>query len=139
MTFCRHFKYLGSFVSFSLCYDFYIENRVTAATQLMGALEQVLLFRAIPMNLLLWGCETWSMRKALSNKLEVFLHRNIRRILRVSMTKVREDCIRNEHVRRLFYNIPRVSNMIAAHQLDFIGKMIHGPFGRPAQQMLTAC
>jgi hypothetical protein len=79
------------------------------------------------------------MRKALSNKLKVFLHRNIRRILRVSMTKVREDCIRNEHVRRLFYNIPRVSNMIAAHQLDFIGKMIRGPFDRPAQQMLTAC
>ena len=50
----------------------------------MGALKNVwnsphldiwskyLLFCAIPMNLLLWGCETWSMRKALANKLEVF-------------------------------------------------------------------
>ncbi len=37
VTFCRHFKYLGSFVSFSLCDDFDIEYRVTAATQSMGA------------------------------------------------------------------------------------------------------
>jgi hypothetical protein len=91
------------------------------------------------MKLLLWGCEMWSMRKALLNKLIVFLHRNIQRILQVSMMKVREYRIRNKHVRQMFYDIPRVSNMIAAHQLVFIGKTIHGPFNRPAQQMLTAC
>jgi len=89
VTYCRHFQYLGSFISFNLCDDYDIEKRVTAATQSMGALKSVwdshhldtwskyLLFQAIPMNLLLWGYETWSMWKALSNKLEVFLHRNI--------------------------------------------------------------
>jgi hypothetical protein len=93
VTFCRHFKYLGSFVSFSLCDDFDIKNQVTATTQSMGALKNVwnsphldiwskyLLFQAIPMNLLLWRCETWSMQKPLANTLEVFLHRNIQRIL----------------------------------------------------------
>jgi len=52
----------------------------------MGALKEVwrnqhldiyskyLLFRAIPMNLLLWGCETWSLQQSLLNNLEVFLH-----------------------------------------------------------------
>ncbi len=95
VSFCRHFKYLGSFVSFSLCDDYDIERCVNAATQSMGALKNVwnsphlniwskyLLFCAILMNLLLWGCETCSMRKFLSNKLEVFFHRNIQRILRV--------------------------------------------------------
>ncbi len=29
--------------------------------------------------------------------------------------------------------------MIAARQLDFIGKTVHRPSDRPAQQMLTAC
>jgi hypothetical protein len=89
VSFCRHFKYLGSFVSFTLCDDYDIEQHVTAATQSMGALKNVwnsphldiwskyFLFCAIPMNLLLWGCETWLMRKSLSNKLEVFLHQNI--------------------------------------------------------------
>ena len=32
VTFCRHFMFLGSFISFSLCDDFDIKNRVTAAT-----------------------------------------------------------------------------------------------------------
>jgi hypothetical protein len=55
------------------------------------------------------------------------------------MTRVREEGIQNKHVRRMFYDIPRVCNMIAAHQLDFIGKTVRGPSDRPAQQMLTAC
>jgi hypothetical protein len=39
----------------------------------------------------------------------------------------------------MFYDIPRVGNMIAARQMDFIGKTIRAPSDRPAQQMLTAC
>ncbi len=41
VSFCRHFKYLGSFVSFSPCDDYDIEQCVTAATQSMGALKNV--------------------------------------------------------------------------------------------------
>jgi hypothetical protein len=132
ITFCHHFRYLGSFVSFSLCDDYDIEKCVTATTQSMGALKNVwdsphldiwskyLLFCAIPMNLLLWGCETWLMRKALSNKLDVFLHRSIWRILRISMFRVKEEQIHNAHVRRMFYDIPCMGNMIAARQLNFL-------------------
>ena len=84
VTFTRHFKYLGSHISYNLRDDYDIKSRLTAASQSMGALKNVwdnlhmdiyskyLLFRAIPMNLLLWGCETWSLRKTLLNKLEVF-------------------------------------------------------------------
>ncbi len=138
-------------MSFSLCEDYDIEQYVTTATQSMGALKNVqnsphleiwtkyLLFCAITMNLLLWRCKTWSMRKSLSNKLEVFLHQNIRRILQVSMTRVREEGIQNKYVRRMFFNIPCVGNMIPAYQLDLLGKTVRRPSARPAQQMLTAC
>jgi hypothetical protein len=107
VSFCRHFKYLGSFISFSLCNDYDIEKHVTAATQSMGAPKNIwnsphldirskyLLLGAIPMNLLLWGCKTWSMQKALSNKLKVFLHCNIGRILRISIMRVRDERIHN--------------------------------------------
>jgi hypothetical protein len=117
----------------------------------MGALKEIwrnphldiykkyLLFRAIPMNLLLWGAETWSLRKSQLDQLEVFLHRSIRRILQISMSKVQEDIIRNEKVRRMFYSIPCVRNMIAARQADFIGKMIRGPPDQPSRNMITAC
>ena len=83
----------------------------------MGALKDVwrnphldiynkyLLFRAIPMNLLLWGAETWSLRKTQLDQLEVFLHRSIRRILQISMSTVKEERIRNERVREMLYSI----------------------------------
>ena len=100
----------------------------------MGALKELwrnphldmynkyLLFRAIPMNLLLWGAETWSLRKSQLDKLEVFLHRSIRRILQISMTKVQEQCLCNGKVHDMFYSIPCVRNMIAARQMDFVEK-----------------
>jgi hypothetical protein len=90
------------------------------------------------MNLLLWGCESWSMQKSLLDKLEVFLHCNIHWILQVLMFKVKEERIRNKHVRRMFFDIPQVRNMIAAQQMDFIGSVVRAPHNRPAQRMLTA-
>jgi hypothetical protein len=151
ITFCWHFKYLESFVSFSLCNNFDIKKSSNSSHTVHGHPKNVwnlphldiwskyLLFCAFPMNLALWVCKTWLMQKALLNKFEVFLHCNIWQILRVSMTKVREEHIQNKHVRQIFYDIPRVSNMIAARQLDFIGKTVCGPPDRPTQQMLTAC
>jgi hypothetical protein len=65
VTFCCHFRYLGSFISFCLCNDYDVKKHVNAATQSMGALKNVwnsphldiwsryLLFWAIPMSLLL--------------------------------------------------------------------------------------
>ena len=43
---------------------------------------------AIPYNLLLWGCESWAIGEATLNKLEVFLHINIRKILKITITMV---------------------------------------------------
>jgi hypothetical protein len=117
----------------------------------MGALKNVwnsshlnirskyLLLCAIPMNLLLWECKTWLMQKALPNKLEVFIHHNIQQILCVSIMQVKAKWIHNKHVWQMFYDIPCVGNMIAAQQLDFLGKTVCGPHDHPAQQMLTAC
>ena len=139
VTFCRHFKYLGSYVSFYLCDNYDIDKRIAAVSQATGALNTMwdcphleiwskyLLFRSTPMNILLWGSKTWSMRKALANKLEVFLHRSIRRILHVSITRVKEELIQNEHVQRMFYDIPHVGNMISARQTDFVTKIVRAP------------
>ena len=126
VTFTRLFRNLGSMIYFNLRDNEDITARVAAATASMGALKEVwrnqhldiyskyLLFRPIPMNLLLWGCETWSLRQSLLNKLEVFLHRSIRRILAINMTRVKEERIRNTKIRNIFYGIPDVEHMIAA-------------------------
>jgi hypothetical protein len=91
------------------------------------------------MNLLLWGAETWSLRKMQLDQLEIFIHRSIRQILQILMTKVKEDQIRNEKVREMFYSIACVRNMIAAHQANFIGKMVQGPLNQPSRNMIATC
>ena len=70
VSFTRTFQYLGSLISYNLRDDDDITARLAAANASMGALKEVwrnphldvynkyLLFRAIPMNLLLWGAET---------------------------------------------------------------------------------
>ena len=72
------------------------------ANTLMGALarfwdnhhvdmySKYMILRAIPCNLLLWGCESWALLTTLLNKLEVFIHWGIRRILRIKMGQVGE-------------------------------------------------
>ena len=84
----------------------------------MGALENLwkyhhvdmyskyIIFRVIPCNLILWGCERWALCQSLLEKLDVFLHRSIRRILGIRMGQVRELHIKNSHIRTMFYNIP---------------------------------
>ena len=91
------------------------------------------------MNLLLWGAEMWSLRKTQLNQFEVFLHHSIQLILQISMSAVKEERIRNERVREMFYLIPCIQNMIASWPADFIGKMTRGPPDRPSQNMITAC
>ena len=98
-------------VSYNLRDDEDIKARIAAANASMGALKEIwnnlhlvnynkyLLFRAIPMNLLFWGCETWSLRQSLLDKLEVFLHKNIRRIMKISMFRVINEKLRNKQVR----------------------------------------
>ena len=47
-----------------------------------------MLFRVIQMNLLLRGCEVWSRRQVLFDKLEVLVQHSIRRIWCVAITQV---------------------------------------------------
>jgi hypothetical protein len=68
-------------VCYNLRDDKDIKARIAAANASMGALKEIwnnphldtynkyLLFRAIPMNLLFWGCETWSLPQSLLDKL----------------------------------------------------------------------
>jgi hypothetical protein len=72
VSFTRTFQYLDSLISFNLRDNDDITTRIAAANASTGALKEVwctphlniynkyLLFRAIPINLLLWGAETSS-------------------------------------------------------------------------------
>ncbi len=105
----------------------------------LNTYSKYLLFCAIPMNLLLWGCKTWLLWQSLLDKLEVFLHWSIQCILAINITRVKEEKIQNTTIQNIFYNIPDVEHMIAAWQLDFIGKAIRGPHDQPLRCMIKVC
>ena len=58
--------------------------------------SKYLLFKVIPCNLLLWGDKSWAVHKSLLNALEDFLHKSIRRMLRISTSNVIDEDINNE-------------------------------------------
>ena len=76
-----------------------------------------MIFREIPCNLLLWGCKIWALCQSLLDKLEVFLHCSIRRILGIRMEQARERHIKNSHIRKMFYKIPCIRDQIAFRKL----------------------
>ena len=56
------------------------------------------------------------------------------------MFQVKWEKIMNDQVRKRFYDIPCVENMIAARLLSFIGKAVRDPNPlRPTKLMLTTC
>ena len=110
-------------------------KRLAAANASMGAMSKVwddenvdmyskhLLFKAIPCNLLLWGCEIWALIKSLLASLEVFLHRGIRRILKIRMSELIEQHITNTSIRKKLFNIPTIKKQISLQQLTYLGNI----------------
>ena len=125
-------------------------KRIAAANASMGAMSNIwednyvelyskyLLFQAIPCNLLMWGCESWALRKTLLDSLEVFLHRGLRRILRIKMSQVIDQHIKNASIREKLYNITTIKNQIGFQKLTYLGKIFHCEASHILTRLLTA-
>ena len=81
VTFTKHFKYLGSYISYSLKDDYGIDILLAAGNASMESLSKFwtdasvnnssnyLIFLAIPINILLWRCESWALQTSLLKNL----------------------------------------------------------------------
>ena len=135
ILFCKEFKYLGSMISKNLKDDLEIETRIKKANMQYGSLKniltnqkiklntKVLLYKAIILNTVLWGCESWSLTAELIRKLEVFQNKMIRRILKIDMYMVQEDRITNTNIRKQFCNISKIQDVITRRQLKWVGNI----------------
>ena len=125
VTFTKHFKYLGSYISYSLQDDYGIDIRLAAGNASMGSLSKFwtdasvnnstnyLIFLAIPINILLWRCESWALQTSLLKIFEVYLHCSIRQILGISMAEVKDRHIKNDTARKKLFDIPNIKKYIA--------------------------
>ena len=116
VRFCSHFKYLGSWVSFSPRDNHYVAKPIASTNASMGemsyfgddvhvnACSKYLMFRAISCNLLLRGCGSWALRYTFLDAIEVFLHQSVRLILRIKARHVMDHPIKNERVCEMFFN-----------------------------------
>ena len=100
--------------------------------------SKYLIYMAMPMNLLLWGCESWAMTKDRMKKLEVFHMRCLRRILGIKWSDVVDNKISNKKVRTSFNNIRKVESLIAKRRLLFVDKIKMRPCKKIPVRLISA-
>ena len=134
--FVKEFKYLGTTINYMLDDTLDIKFRISQASKAVGALTplwkspavsietKIKLYLAIPVNLVLWNCETWSGNTTDLNRIDIFHHKTIRRILGINMTDVEKQHITNEKLRGMFGNIDPLSTIWRKRVLKFIGRSI---------------
>ena len=94
---------------------------------------------AIQINLLLWGCESWALRKDLLLKLERCVTRMIRSILNLTMLDIKDQRITLKQLReKKFNNIPSVQTLIDVRTMNFLGHLLRGHVDLPPRQVLVA-
>ena len=111
MSFTPTFKYLGTVISWDLREVKDIEARIKAANKLFGSAKatfwsnsrvpfalRMRFYKAIMVNVLLWGCESWAIQSKEVQALRVFQFRCLRSILKInvmhkiSRAKILEMC-----------------------------------------------
>jgi hypothetical protein len=136
ITYCPDFKYLGDWLSYNLKADKALEMRKAAMTKAIGSLKvffdrkevclksKYLIFMAIPVNFLLWGCESWAVCKHHLSMLQSHVNKKIRRIIKLTMWDVKEQRITNEQLLQRFCNKPLIQTRLSTYELvNFWGNL----------------
>ena len=142
------FKYLGCCIVPQLTDKHEIIKRIRQAKNQIGALltffstsadllTKRLVFQAIPLNTVLYGCETWALTVLLKQKVSAFFHTALRQILNINMHHVQEYRIRNEHVRN-FFSVPDIMDTVHAWQFKFFGKVARMDKNNMQHKFMTA-
>ena len=96
-----------------------------------------LLYMAIPVNLLLWGCETWALKESDRRLLQVFHTTSIRRILNINMLEVQMCKISNEFLYEEF-RIDPIANIMASMQVRWLGNIARMGENRLPRKFIAA-
>eukprot|EP00978_Attheya_sp_CCMP212_P037002 scaffold171651_cov63-Attheya_sp.AAC.2 len=131
VSFTKIFKYLGFLITSKLNDTMDVNARISQANKAMGALrdyfkcKQVslkakrMIYLAIPINLVLWGAESWALTDKSMKKLSVFHMRSIRTILQINMSEVQEKRITNDEILEKI-NLPSMDKLIEKQQLRWL-------------------
>jgi hypothetical protein len=150
VTMTRQFKYLGSWIHETLKENYEIDIRIGKAKQQIGALKAFFkcpsipkntkykIYCAIPLNTVLWGCESWSMTEQAKRRLSAFHHTSLRSILGFNMHHVEKHHIKNETIRKWMCNAPDIIDVAHRRQLQWIGKVVRMDESRAPPRLMMA-
>jgi hypothetical protein len=148
VEFTTEFRYLGSIIHFALTSDFDVDRRIKAASAAFGALKHVFsnkyvhesvkgqVYMALVLTTLLYGCEVWSLREDLLNRLRRFHNRCSRSMCRITMAHTIRHRITSESLfRRL--GIQDLDRYYHNRVLRWAGHVARMPMSRMPRQLLT--
>eukprot|EP00978_Attheya_sp_CCMP212_P028486 scaffold98436_cov61-Attheya_sp.AAC.1 len=125
VSFTKAFKYLG----------YLITSELNDAMDVSLKVKRMI-YLAIPINLVLWGAESWALTENSVKKLSVFHKRSIRTILQINMAEVQEKRITNEQILEKI-NLPSMDKRIVKQQLSWLGNVSRMDETRLPIKMLT--
>ena len=93
---------------------------------------KIRLFKATCISILLYGCETWILTEALTEKLDIFARTCYRIMLGIKQSR---DHVTNERLYQQVNQVP-VREMIRERQLKFTGHCIRMPTDEPINRFV---
>ena len=148
-TFTKTFKYLGSIITYDLTSDADIAYRIRNATGAFAKVKKTLTSRKIKLeersaiyvvivvSILLFGSESWSLRKDLLHKLEVFHNNCVRQMCHVSRFKQWKKKIRTTTLNKMV-GLTNIEQMQASRQLRWAGHVARMKNTRAPKKLLTS-
>lgn len=130
-----HFKYLGSWINKEGSSDEEIISRITIARKTFTSWKPILCNRNLSMHtrkkvlgcyvwsILLYGCETWTLKTSTINRLEAFELWCYRRMLRISWV----EHTSNNDVLAMMNTNRELVNTIKTRKTQYFGHIIRGP------------
>ncbi|MCP4747957.1 MAG: hypothetical protein GY874_17745, partial [Desulfobacteraceae bacterium] len=150
VSFTPKFKYLGTYLSQTLSEDIDINARILAATKNFNALGRSIfrnrkislgirsqLYLAITVNILLWGCDSWALKKSQMEKLSCFHKKCLRQLCGYTMFLVKEHHIKTK-VCMEKTNLKPIETYITVRQLRFLMRIAEMPRNRLTRQVVNS-
>ena len=147
ISFCDNFPYLGTIISSDLKDDTDIKTRIRKARTGFAMMRSVLtdhrlrqslriqLYKQIPLNIALWGCDSWALKDDHIRQLAQFHHDSIRSILGFRKCWHKELHYTMKQV-LIDANIESMEQLVTTRTLRFLGKVARMPEDRLTRRMI---
>ena len=139
VSFTPKFKYRGTYLSQSLTEDINIDARILTATKNFNALSRIgsQLYLAIMVNILLWGCDSWALKKNQMEKLSCFHKKCLRQLCGYTMFLLKEHHIKTKVCMKKM-NLKPIETYITIRQLRFLMRIAEMPENRLTRQVVNS-